>query len=257
MTTRMMIVTAPALLAIVLAASPAQAAYTGLSVQLHTSVTIGGQGYDVYRVYANFSDPGDRLVGVFGSPSLGATTIQTRNAGDTALGNVLYNTPGGVTAPSQSAIDASPERQWDTFATIGLSIVDQSPYGDFTFVTPGFVGIAGNNYTITNGGWFSIPTFDHDNNPSTPQIPPPQTLAGWTGDGDLPLRVMLMQLTVQAGENVRGTINIDIYPPMGGGGGQTVVHQPFQTFNSYTAPGPSVLALLGAAGFVRRGRRRT
>jgi len=237
-------------------APSAWAVYTGISAHLHTTVPIGGQSYDVYRLYANFDDPGDRLVAVFGSPMLGPMTLQTRNSNDTALGSAFYNSPlDRITAPSAAVIGLDPNEQWDTFVTIGVSVTDQSPYGDMTYLTPGFTGISGTSTTYTNGGWYTVPTFDHDTNPSTPDIPPPQTLAGWTGDGDSALRVLIMQLTVRAGENIRGTINIDLFPPMGQGGGFPVIHQPFQTFNTYVAPGPSVLALLAVA-CVRGQRRR-
>src|SRR5688572_874080 len=46
------------------------AAYTGLTVERHATVSISGTSYDVFRVYVNFSDPGDRLVIMAGSPNL-------------------------------------------------------------------------------------------------------------------------------------------------------------------------------------------
>jgi hypothetical protein len=238
------------------APAPAMAVYTGLTAQLHTTVSIGGQDHSVFRIYANFDDPGDRLVAVFGSPSLGSMTLQSRNGSDTDFGNPFYNNPtggGGITAPSEEQIAIDPDRRWDTFATIGLSTVDQSPVGDFTSLTPGFQGVVGTEYVVTNGAWYSLPTFDDDGDTGTPEVPPPQTLAGWTGDGDDALRVMLLQLTVVAGDNVRGTINIDYFPPLGTGGGTIVVHQPFQTFNTFI-PAPSSVALLlvAAAGRSRR-----
>jgi MYXO-CTERM domain-containing protein len=238
--------------------SPVQAAYTGLTVQLQTVVTIDGSPYDVYRIYANFDDPNDRLVGAFGSPNVGFMTLQSRNASDTGPGSAFYrNVLGGNTAPSEAQIGVDPNLRWHSFGTIGVSTSDQAaPFSDFTFLTPGFPPITGNSYTTNNAGWFAIPTFDDDGNSSTPQVPPPQTLAGWLGDGDPLLRVMLLQLTVAHGDNVRGTINIDIFPPLGQGPGQIVQHQPFQTFNSFASPAPGALALLGLGALFGRPRRR-
>ena len=242
-----------------LAASTASslADYTGLAVELHTTVQIDGQPFSVFRVYANFDNPGDRLVAGFGSPNYGPSIIQTRNADDTDFGDPLYNSPfNGITAPNQELINLNPRNQWDTYVTLGVNIADQSPYGDMTFLTPGFVGLSGNNFSMANAAWYTFPTFDHDNNASTPDIPPPQSVAGWDGDGDSALRVMLLQLTVPQGNNVRGLLNIDIFPPLGGGGGQVVQHEPFQSFNSYTIPGPTALGLLGLAALCARRRRR-
>src|SRR5262245_55385344 len=218
-----------------------RAVYTGVTIEQHASVVIGGSDYDVYRVYANFSDPGDRLVVGFGSPALGPMTVQTRNFNDSDFGNPFFNVPGHTTAPSQFDIAGNPDAEWDTFVTIGTPIADLPAGYDQTLLTPGFIPISGNNWVIGNSAWYVLPTYDHDNNPGTPQIPPEQSVASWTGDGDLQNRVMMMQLTVAAGDNVRGTLNLDWFPPVGQG--QVVVHETIQTFN--TIPGPSALGLLG------------
>ena len=234
----------------------ASAAYTGLTVERHATVSISGTSCDVFRVYVNFSDPGDRLVIMAGSPNLGPLTVQTRNFNDTGAGNAFYNSPlDRITAPSAAIIGLDANEQWDTFVTLGVSITDQSPFGDMTLLTPGFTGISGTSTTYTNGAWFTSPTFDHDNDDGTPEIAPPQTVAGWTGDGDDLNRVLMMQLTVQAGENVRGTVNVGWYQPLGGPF-QTVTQVPLQSFNSFVVPAPSALALLGLAGLVAGSRRR-
>jgi hypothetical protein len=242
--------------AAVLAVQPIWATYQGLSIEQHTTTMIGGNPYDVYRVYANFSDANDRLVVGFGSPSMGAMTVQTRNEDDSDFGDALFNTPGGVTAPSQLEIDANPAAQWDTFASIGVSIADQAPDGDLTSLTPGFGQIQGNNWSQNNAAWYVLPTIDHDNNPGTPEVPPPQTLASFAGDGNAALRVLMLQLTVVSGQNVRGTLNLGWFPPLGGGGGQIVIDEPFETFNSFTIPGPGAIALLVIGGVVGVGGRR-
>ena len=239
-----------------MAGQTASADFQNVSIEQHTTVSIGGSDYDVFRVYANFSDPNDRLVAIFGSPTLGSLTIESRNSDDTGVGGAVYNAPGmGNLAPTEDQIATNPDREWDTFGTIGLSVWEQSPYGNMAAITPQFPNLEGTTYTMSNGAWYIVPTFDHDNNAGTPQIPPPQTQAGWTGDGDVALRVLALQLTVPAGGNVRGIINIDWFPPPGQGQGEAVVHQPFQTFNSFTVPGPGSLTLLGLAALLRRRRR--
>ena len=233
----------------------AQAAYTGLSAELHTTVTIDGVARSVYRVYANFTDSGDRLYSVYGSPTIGAMTIQSYDQFGGA-GSAFYDVAGNNKAPTQSQINAIPSIQWDTFVTIGVSVADQAPFGDETTFTPGFVGITGNSYSNSNGGWYLTPTIDHDNNPGTPEIVSPQSEAGFAGDGDLANRVMLLQLTVNAGDHVAGTVNLVAFnnTALAGGtiGSQIIAQQSFNTI-----PGAGALALLGVAGAFGSRRRRT
>lgn len=248
------------LLLCILVLTPAvRADYTGLSVALHDTVQINGNPFSVYRVYANFTDPGDRLVyGGSADPQTAPCLIESRNGDDSAPGGDFYNWGGPAThtSPSSAVVAVVPEAQWDTFVTIGVSLSDQSPYGDQTWLTPGFPGIAGNTADLNNAAWFTTPTFDHDNNPATPEIAPPQSVAGWTGDGDDELRVLMIQLTVPQGDNVRGIMSLAYFPPIGGGGGQSVINIPFQSFNSFTIPAPSALSLLALGTLGLLGRRR-
>lgn len=231
-------------------AGQAHAVYTGLSVERHAEVSFNGQDWWVYRVYANFTDPADRLIEGYGSPTQGSAVIESRNSTDTGPGGNFFNTPGGTLAPTQDIINNNPLAQWDSFFTIGVSIADQGDPFDMTLVTPQFTPLSGNSLTITNGAWYVVPTWDHDNNPGTDPIAPPQTIAGYAGDGDLQNRVMMLQLTVAAGENVRGTMNVITFQPYPGGS------NPFhlgQTFNSI--PGPAALALVAIAAAFRNRRR--
>ena len=234
-------------------AAPVHANYQGLSAELHTTVLAGGTLRSVYRVYANFNNPQDRLHSVYGSPTLGAMTLQSRNALNTGVGGAFFNTAGGITAPTAEAIGLNPAAQWDTFATIGVSVADQAPYGDQTSLTPGFPPIAGSNYTTNNAGWFVTPTFDHDGLPETEPIPSPQAEAGFAGDGDALSRVLLAQLTVNAGEHVAGTVNIVVFHAGEGLQGSSFILAQ-QTFGSIPAAG--ALPLLGLAGLLGRRRRR-
>ena len=72
--------------------------------------------------------------------------------------------------------------------------------------------------------------------------------------GDPLLRVLMMQLTVNAGDNVRGTVNISGINQTGLAGASSFTLSN-QTFNSFTAPAPSVLTLLGLAALYTHRRR--
>lgn len=231
----------------------ARADYNGLSVELHTTVTIDGTARSVWRVYANFTNEADRLDALYGSSSLGALTLQSLDVNGTGPGSSFYNLPlGGDTAPGLKQISFNPNVMWDTFVTIGVSIKEQAPYGDQTLLSPGFPPLIGANYTTTAAGWFITPTFDHDGNPETKPILNPQAEAGFLNDGDLLPRVLLAQLTVNAGDHVAGTANIVVFESDGqGGGASSILAQ--QTFTS--VPAPAALALLALAG-VRARRRR-
>jgi hypothetical protein len=222
--------------------SESLAVYTGLSVELHSSVIAGGVPRDVYRVYANFDNPDDHLVWVAGSTLNGPLTIQSRNSDDSGPGTNFFN-PGlgaGQVAPSSPG---SPH-YWGTYVTIGISNALQgdlqkgSPV-DHTTISPGFPNfIAGNELVNSNLAWFTVG-------------PQEQGSAGYLADEDFQLRVQIMQLSVNAGENVRGTVALGTVPD----GYDEYQNFTVQTFNSIPAPGTLALLALGAG--IRRRRRRT
>jgi len=223
--------------------------YSGLSTELYSTVTADGASRSVWRVYANFNNPNDALYSVYGSPTLGALVIESRNSTNTGAGSAFYNPALGTNhAPSLASIGGNPNVAWDTFATIGVAVSDQAPFGDQTSFSPGFPNIAGTSVTSTNAAWYVTPTMDEDGNPGTPAIDNPQAQAGFAGDGDLLNRVLLLQLTVNAGDNVRGTANLVVFNAAGGA--QQILSQ--QTFSSIPAPG--ALGLLALAGLRRRRR---
>jgi hypothetical protein len=231
--------------AVCLVTRPALADYAGLTIELHTSVSISGSDYDVWRLYANFPNPGDRLVIGFGSPTLGPISIESRNATDTGAGNPFFNVGDNIAAPTMELINDDDAYRWDTFVTIGTPIADLVPGGDETQLTPGFDGIEGTSWIQNNQAWFVPPTID--------EVPPIQSVANWQGDGDSQNRVLMMQLTVSAGDNVRGTINLGWFKPLGFGDFE--IQEPVQTFNSFTIPAPG--SMLGLAVMtLLRGRRR-
>jgi hypothetical protein len=240
-----------ALAALCWSSREAAGAYTGLSVEHYTTVSIGGSDRDVYRVYANFTTATERvIVGGFGSPSVGPMLIESRNRTDSGAGSAFFNAAGANnTAPYQELIDSNPDAEWDSFCTVGVAIADQAEYGDFTMLTPGFPPIAGTSVSSSNAGWSVFPVIDHDNDPSTPTINAPQTISGYAGDGDPLLRIMVLQLTVNTGDNIRGTMNLMLATGLEPG---TLYVVEGQTFNS--VPGPGAAAVV--AVFAWRGPRR-
>jgi hypothetical protein len=177
----------------------ASAGFLGLSLEQHTIATTPSGQKRVLRLYGNFSMPGDRLVSWGGTKSTGTAQFATRVCSGT-VGSIFYNPGlGGNLAPSQSLIDLAPQVQWDTFATIGVSIADQGsgPEGspNATITAPGFpMFIVGNQWTSpANGtGVFVLPR--------EPGLT--QARADYAGDGDLELRVMMAQLSVNLDEGV-------------------------------------------------------
>jgi hypothetical protein len=166
-------------------AGQAQAIYLGMNVEKYAVVNIGGINHDVWRVYVNFSNPGDQLISVGGTPNLGPLTIESRNALDNGAGSAFYNHGLGTDRPPTAAdIGGNPNLAWDSFYTIGLTVADQGPFGDTMTFAPGTPALAGTTVSMGNAGWYATPTI------LTPaEILNPQTLAGFAGDGDAALRV--------------------------------------------------------------------
>jgi hypothetical protein len=234
-----------------LISSGADASYQGLSVELHTTAMVGqGVGApqlrSVYRVYALFSDPGDILASVAGSPTLGNMTIRSLNALGAAPGGQFINPlGGGATSPYYAYVGTQIE--WDTYVTIGLSNWGD-PNGpayqleDGTGLSPGFNGLPNSgSFDGNNAGWFTAG-------------PEPQGMAGNGTQFGANWGVLIMQLTVNAGNHVAGTVALSGVNNNPLAGGTTFQTNADQTFNSFPAPG--ALALLGLAGVVGSRRRR-
>jgi hypothetical protein len=186
---------AAAALPLALAASqPCCAVFTGLQLELHTTFNAGGGGpKSVYRLYATFSQPSDQLFLWSGSKDF-AAIFRTCDGANQAGTSFFNHASGADRAPSQSAIDASPNVRWDTFVTIGVNVAEQGVPGDQTLITPNFpIFINGNLWTSNIDAVFVIPGAA-------------QSRADFAGDGDLPLRVVLAQLTCKTGEIIGGRV---------------------------------------------------
>jgi hypothetical protein len=215
--------------------------YQGVTVTLHTSVNTPDGAMSVYRAYALFSNPGDFLIAVAGAPTLGNLVIQNLDGSGSALGAGFYNPAGTNRAPILQPGDPE-EFQWETFVSIGGPYF----YGDYpTGLSPGFPAfINGPSLHSNNIGWFL-----------TPQS------AGMAGNGVVNVDglghwgVLMMQLTVNAGEHVAGTVAVSGINNIGLAGGTTFQTMADQTFNSFPAPG--ALAIIGLAGLASHPRRRS
>jgi hypothetical protein len=167
------------LFAMIATASLSHAAYTGVTLQLHTTIQAPTGTKKVFRLYANFSQGSDEVVSWGGTPQNGSTIFKTGPCQDT-----VFFQSGANAAPSQEAIDKNPLAQWDTFATIGVNIAEQGVPYDQAFFTPGFPNIAGSMVNISNAVILILPGS-------------PQARADFAGDGDPQLRVLLAQLAVE------------------------------------------------------------
>ena len=234
-----LVFTAGAITAIAGFTSASRAAFVGLAAVLEfPSADTAAGPRDVYHVFAEFTNPTDRVNSWFGT-ARNPMVIQNVLADGTTLGSNFTNFGGqfGNLPPEV----AGTVRDWDTFATIGIRNGSEAPFGgDETMLSapPNFSFITGNSLTAVAS--LSVP-------PSAPQGRANYRILG----GDTALRVLLMQLVVNVGEHVRGTISIS-------GQVSTALAVEDYTFINQTfssVPSPSVVALLGTF-FLRCKRRR-
>jgi len=233
----------------------ANAAYTGLSTTaVNSTVTFDSDvpsltnvAVTIHRVWANFTNAADALFVWGGGGGLGTGVVDNTNSTGTGLGTGFYNdVNGGLLPPNASAGVGARDSYW----TIGVSVLNQIPAGQgiSLLVIPGSPGdVTGNHIDVSaaGGGITTTPT-------TSSGAPNPISLAGFTGDGDPALRVLMMQLAVGQGQNVRGTVGITIN--LGALAGATTTIQN-NAFNSIV-PAPGALALLGVAGLLGARRRR-
>lgn len=198
-------------------ASDAFAGFLGVTYLPHTQVNTPAGLRQVYRVYALFSHPEDRLVSWGSTVTIPYPTTFRTLACTNTPGSSFYNAPNGSTAPPQELIDQIPHSQWDTFVTIGVSIADQGSGLDrgapnVTVLSPGFPNFAtGNIWTSNNATVYVAGT-----GPGTEQA-----LAGYQGDGDSQLRVLMAQITTVPGDGLSIRIGAVTWIPAGSTQSQT------------------------------------
>ena len=178
-------------------AGAAHAGYLGLAVESYVGdgwVENGFAGLTAWRIYAEFSDPNDALVSVFGSP---LNTLSLVSGDGSFYNDLVFDSTGppeNVTGPPHFHW----ANQWDTYVTIG---VDDAAAGE-VFVDPEFCGrlrfsCMGNNASA----YYVLPGAPHSH-----------PVNG---------RVLLAQLTVAEGESVSGVLNLQF------DGGAQALDQPF------------------------------
>lgn len=233
---------AAAMAVFALGSAPVRADFVGLKAVLEfpSANTLNGPR-DVYHVFAEFTNPADRVNTWYGT-AVNPFTIQNVLADGVTLGSGFTNFGGPDSQLPPKAPGGSD--QWDTFATIGVRFQSEEP----PFSAVGFPGafpqfIPGNSVTSSNGVISTVPA-------SSVQGQADFRVTG----GDTSLRVLLMQLTVNVGEHVRGTINLDGQRMTGSG------YQSFTalgaTFNSVPAPGMMALLLVSICSVSASRRRR-
>jgi hypothetical protein len=229
----------------------ARAAYNGLTttsvnstVALDPTLPMQLTPVTVHRVWASFTNPNDALYVWGGGGGLGTGVINNLNASATGPGTGFLNVvTSGNLPPFTSAVVSNS----DTYFTIGVTVQNQIPGGQGIplLLIPGSPGgLTGHTINLSpqGGGVATTPT-------NSAGAPNPIALAGFTGDGDTALRVLLMQLVVNQGQHAVGVIGVTIN--LGGLAGATTTLQNQQ----FGIPSPGALPAL-ALGALVTGRRR-
>ncbi len=170
-------------------AAPATAGFLGIH-----GIATQPDGSDlwVYRVYAQFDNPGEdhmqAVAGTANSPLL----IQVE------FGGRFYQHQFGTDRPPLDFwVEAFPSLAYDTFVTIGVKCVGDLPGcqpQDNMIITPGFPGFRSTVISTDNSGW-AITSNDLQGDPFDPTNCFP-------GDG----RVMIGQFTTRSGCCISGTM---------------------------------------------------
>jgi hypothetical protein len=232
-------------LGVLIMSAAADAALTGLSMFAEAPGGAGappaGGPRTIWRIYADFSSSTDRVnawgVGSSFGPG-GIFNINQLNAPGAGFTNV--GGAGGQIAP----YSGGSTRDWDTYMTVGVLYGNEGPAGaDATAQipnTPQFILNGATSWSpdpVNGGGVFITPD-------------DPQGRANYRVSGfDTDHRVLLMQLVVNAGEFVKGTIGVAWQAA-----GQNGVVMTGLVFDAIPAAGG--LPLLACAGLLGARRRR-
>jgi len=218
--------------AAILLCAPARADFVGLTVvrefpNQQTAVGIR----DVFRVYAEFTDPSDRVDTWYGTQANPFVIQNVLANGSPGSGFVNFNL-----FPFRPESPDSPQK-WDTWATIGETYEgegggpSQLSWSPAAF--PAFIN--GNSLTAAASVFL------------TGQLPP-QGLGSFRVVGqDTATRVLLMQLTVLPGEHVQGSLSL---------GGRVMSGSEYESFVAASAtftsvPGPATFSAFLAVTLIR------
>lgn len=225
----------------ILCCQGAMGAYVGLFTDLAYN---DGAGHDIWRVYAEFTHSADGVVACGGTAenSIHIFTSLGLQPKPTPGGSNFFN-PGGT---SGNTAPASGPSLNGTFVTIGIPNSTLGSGGtpgspvDETQLSAGFPNFINgtNDFTNSDMSWFTDGL-------------KPQGTAGYINSGfDNANRVMIMQLAVNTGQEVWGTLNIRVSV---GGNEEQYDQQMFHP--PVLGPAPGALTLLGMGVMVARRRR--
>ncbi len=210
-----------------IATGAASADFLGINVVSKTNEF----GLLVCNVYAQFSNPGDLMIAVAGTPEF-PMVVQVLGGG--TFYNHLF---GGNTAPSTALINAFPSIAFDSFVTIGAKVTS-SAFPDATVEAPGLPQIEGTLFATTESAWAVIP--------DAPQADPFNSDYGGPGDGN----ILIAQFATADGTGISGTMLLRFF----------VTGTSVQNYASFfhIVPVPGAVGLLGMAALfgARRRRRR-
>ncbi len=128
-----------------IAVCPVTATLTGIVVETEPH----DQGLVTCRVFAEFSEPDDRLVAVCGTAD---APLQITVTGGTFYQHAF----GGDLAPLSILLASFPSLAWDTFVTIGVG-PNNNNGDDVTVLMPPWPGFRPSTLSTTNTGWFITP----------------------------------------------------------------------------------------------------
>jgi MYXO-CTERM domain-containing protein len=231
--------------------------FIGVEIDHHNTWTndLTGQTHDVYRLYAVFdTDSGASLTSLFapnpnagepvhiytkdGTPFFRSTSFGSPTSNTVQAGDGTYNfVNSGQSGDPAGGLDNT------TYYTIGLENGYDPDFDNDASLSPGAVWNSQWSAGVAAGDIFLQPGSGADVFFVEPGAPQSQQDA----DG----RVLMMQLTVNQGTDIKGQINLGWNDLVFGGSGEE-----FVTFSTQTLPAPGAIALLGLAGLVGTRRRR-
>ena len=166
--------------------------YQGLSYELVAENTTA-TGFDTYRVYANFDDPGAQVVAVYGLQDTALTITTTGSFYQDPLGGPLSTTINPILYPS------FPNLPYDSWVTIGT----EDNTGSVDYIGVDFIPFeAGGDLVVDNavgGTWYILPNLEPA---AFPDADGKVLLGQFTTDGVVDLTLNI-QYRSAGGENIQ------------------------------------------------------
>ncbi|MHC5002047.1 MAG: EF-hand domain-containing protein [Planctomycetota bacterium] len=161
---------------------PAEGDFDGVTAELAAQPTIDGVEWDVWRVYAQVTNPEDRITFCSGN---GTNPVMIEAGGPNGFYQNETFGPNNI-EPSSVLIELDPDLAHDTFMTIGTEVLNEAPTQTQGLDSPGWLC---DRLILRNGGWYRLPD-------------QPLTVAGPS------LQVLIAQFTVDRGAALAGSLRI-------------------------------------------------